>query len=371
MPTATGPTAIPVRSVTVRTAPFSANTWLDSQRISTPLAPFPRFSERRSSWRGPGSDVVWVHIGTEDPAVFGIGQARGGAVIAALLTEHLRDLLVGQDVREVARLTAELGRVAQPYAAGGAVAMATSAVDLALWDAAARAAGVPLYRMLGGSPGPLPYYLTAADASVDLPADLLPGAAYVKVPMPYGPADGPTNVARNVEVLAAVRERVPAEVPLAVDCFMSWDVPTAVAFARAAADLGLGWIEEPLAPDDLDGHQELRRAITPVRVASGEHAFGLRAGLDLLNTRSVDVLQTDVTWCGGLRIAQTLATVAGAHGVTFAPHASALQPWALHLLAATGPGCLAEIMVGLGPPAGVPAPSEGPGVGIDPGDAGF
>lgn len=300
-----------------------------------------------------------------------MGQARGGSVAAALVEDHLAPLLIGQDVREVQRLTAELTPASAPYAAGGAQSMATSALELALWDAAARAAGQPLFRLLGGTPGPLPYYLTAAHPEVELPARLLEDAACVKVPMPFGPADGIRSIPKNVEVLANLRDRVPADVPLAVDCFMSWDVPYAVAFARAAEALGLAWIEEPLAPDDVAGHRELRNAVTPVRVASGEHGFGLRAGLELVSGRAVDVLQTDITWCGGLSVALTLANVAAAHGVTFAPHASGIQPWAQHLLAACRPSGLAEILVGLDGNAAVPAPSTTPGVAIDPAAVGF
>ncbi|MHA4816151.1 enolase C-terminal domain-like protein [Streptomyces aculeolatus] len=362
-----------VTSVAVRTAPFSGGTWLDETRISTPMSPYPRYAERRSTWRGPGADLVWVCVRTDDPSVFGIGQTRGGAVVEALIKSHFLPLLEYQDPLAAADVAEQLRRAASPYAVGGTLEMAVSAVELAMWDLSARAWGAPLYRLLGGRPGPLPYYLTVphpdALKGVDLP--LLAGAGYVKVPMAYGPADGPARLADNLDRLAAIRALVPDDVPLAVDCFLSWDIPYTVRFAAEAARFGLGWVEEPLAPDDIEGHSELRARLGAVRVAAGEHAFGLNAGLRLLRGRSVDVLQPDVTWCGGIATTQTLAAVAQAQGVLFAPHAAASQPWALHLLAACGPQAIAEVILGLGNEAVPPQPGDGPGVGIDPASVGL
>lgn len=361
-----------ITDVKVRSVPFSKDTWLDESRISTPMAPYPVFAERRSSWRGPGGDLVWLYLGTDDPAVFGIGQTRGGRVVEAVL-DHLVPLLQHVDTGAPADVAEQLRRAAEPYAAGGAAAMAVSAVELALWDLAARDLGAPLCRLLGGRPGPLPYYVTAAHPSAldDVDDDLLAGAGYVKVPMAYGPADGPARRDDNVERLRAVRRRVPPHVPLAVDCFMSWDVPYAVRFAAATADLDLGWIEEPLPAHDLAGLTELRARLSPVLVAAGEHAFGLDHGLRLLDGRCVDVLQVDVTWCGGLGVARTLGVLAAHRGVTFAPHNAAMHPWALHLLSALGPGVLAEVLVGAGTPAAVPEVADAPGAGTDRQAAGF
>ncbi|WP_432876933.1 enolase C-terminal domain-like protein [Kribbella sp. CA-245084] len=347
---------------------------MDEQRVSSPMSWFAPYAERRSSWRGPGADLVWVWIETDQPDVFGIGQSRGGAVTAALIEQHLSTLLVGNNALEVIRRTEELRRATLPYAAGGIASMGVSACELALWDLNARSAGVPLVRLLGGSSTPLPFYLTAAgvEALDGIEESTLRAAELVKRPARFGPADGQDGFRANLNDLATLRERLPDGVGIAVDCFMSWDVPYAAEFAQAAAGFGLVWIEEPLPPNDLEGYAELRRRTSPVRIAGGEHVFGLRDGLRLIDGRCADVLQIDVTWCGGLRIAATLGAVAQDHGLRFAPHAAATQPWALHLLGAAGPGALAEIVVGLGT-GGVtrPAPGTTPGVGIEPASVGF
>lgn len=362
-----------IRDVAVRVVPFSSGTWLDESRVSTPMSWYPEFAERRSSWRGPGSDLVWVHVTTDDPAVFGIGQSRGGAVTAALIEHHFRELLIGADALQVQARTERLRRAALPYAMGGILAMGLSAVELALWDLTARAAGLPLFALLGGDDAALPYYLTCGAPEVlgDLDPAFVAGAATVKVPMQYGPADGRDGARRNLERVAQVRDRLPDGLGVSVDCFMSWDVPYATRFARDAAGLGLDWIEEPLMPDDAPGYAELRRRVHPVRIAGGEHLYSVRDALRFVDEGCVDVLQLDVTWCGGIAVAQAGGAAAVARGLVFAPHGAAMHPWAVHLLAAAGPGTLAEVLVGVDGAPAVPRPSTGPGVGIDPASVGF
>ncbi len=356
-----------ISNVVVTVAPFSSGTWLDESRVSTPMSRYPEFAERRSSWRGPGSDLVWVLVEADGGEVFGVGQSRGGAVTAALIEHHFRDLLLGRDPLELETRVEQLRRAALPYAAGGVLAMALSACELALWDLRARAAGVPLVTELGGNVHPLEHYLTcpAPELLDGIDAGLVATSATVKVPMQYGPADGPAGLRANLARLDDTRERVPDAVPLSVDCFMSWDLDYATAFLREAGDHSLGWIEEPLLPDDLAGYAELRRR-QPVPVAGGEHLFGLTEAERFLDADCVDVVQVDVTWCGGIGVARAVAALAAERGVTFAPHGAAMHAWAVHLLVSPGVEGLTEILVGLGGPAAVPSVGAGPGVGIDP-----
>lgn len=363
-----------ITQVQVRTAPFSTSTWLDERRISTPMSRWERFAERRSRWRGPGADVVWVVLRTEDDTVYGVGQARGGAVAAALIEEHLVPLLVGRPAEAIAERTAQLRLATLPYADGGIAAMAISAVELAMWDLAARAAGVPLVQLLGGAGEETPgHYLTVPDlGALDaVDAELLATAAAVKIPASHGPADGLRGRDAVLAQLRQVRERVPAHVPLAIDCFMSWDVEFALGVARAASELELAWIEEPLLPRDFEGYAELSRALGPVAVAGGEHLFGLQDAVEFVQRRCARLLQLDVTWCGGLTVAATAGRVAVAAGMTFAPHAAGLQPWATHLAWSFGPDVLVEVLLGVDGAGVLPRPGTEPGVGLTPEQVGL
>lgn len=361
-----------ITEVVTKVAPFSRGTWLDETRVSTPMSVFPRHTEKRSTWRGPGADLVWVLVRTDDPDVWGVGQSRGGVVTEALITGHLADLLQGQDPLARSERVEELRRATQPYAEGGIAAMGIGAVELALWDLAARAAGLPLVGMLGGAQGPLSHYLTVPhpDLLARLDPEAVRQARAIKVPARLGPADGPGAVAGVIADLERVREAVPEPIPLALDCFMSWDVGFTRQVARATDGLGLDWIEEPLHPLDLDGHRRLRDTVAP-RIASGEHIFSLRDGIRLIDEGCVDVAQFDVTWCGGLEVARTLGRHAVDAGLLFAPHAASLQPWALHLVSAFGPGVWLEVLVGVDGTASVPTLDDQPGVGLEPAELGL
>jgi L-rhamnonate dehydratase len=363
-----------ITQVVVHTAPFSTATWLDGRRIATPMSRWGRFAERRSSWRGPGADLVWVLLRTDDDEVYGIGQTRGGAVTAALIESHLGPLLVGEGVGAIADRTSQLRLAALPYADGGIGSMAVSAIELALWDLAARAVRAPLVSLLGGSrEEPPAHYLTVPDVDAldAVDPDLIASATAVKIPAAYGPVDGLRGRDGVVAQLREVREHVPDHVPLAIDCFMSWDVEFTLAVARAAESLELAWVEEPLLPRDLDGYSELSRALGPVALAGGEHLFGLQDAAAFVQRRCAQLLQVDVTWCGGLTVAATAGRLAVEAGMTFAPHAAGLQPWATHLVWSFGPDVLIEVLLRIDGAGEVPRPGAGPGVGLTPEQVGF
>lgn len=357
-------------SVQCAVRPFSRGTWLDEQRVASPMSVFPRFAASRSSWRGPGADLVTVLVRTSEDGLFGVGQTRGGTVVEALIRDLFAPMLLGAQAGEITARAEELRRASGPFARGAAASLAVSAIELALWDVAARAARQPLARLLGGSEdASLPTYVTcrAPEQLEALPDQVLAGLHVVKIGIPYGPADGPAGMRGNLDLLAAFRKRLPDTLPLAVDCFMGWDEAYTVAFATRAASLNLAWIEEPLPPEDVDGYARLRGRLGPIRLAAGEHLFGLAEGLRYLDVGCLDIIQPDVTWCGGIRVAATLAAVAQERGVVFAPHAGGIQPWATHLLAASGPNVLAEVLLGLGDPPALPVrPTSGVGAGVRP-----
>lgn len=360
-----------ITSVECAVRPFSRGSWLDDQKIASPMSVFPRFAASRSSWRGPGADLVTVLVRTSEDGLYGVGQTRGGTVVEAVIRDQFAPMLVGSEPGEITTRAEELRRAAGPFARGGVASLAVSAVELALWDAEARAAGQPLARVLGGNEdAKLPTYVTCrAPQQLDTVTrqSFTSLLAAVKVGIPYGPADGTEGLRGNLDLLRAFRDRIPDTVPLAVDCFMGWDEAYTVDFVRRAEPLNLAWVEEPLPPEDVDGYARLRGRLGAVRLAAGEHLFGLGEGLRFLDAGCVDIIQPDVTWCGGIRVAATLAAVAQERGVIFAPHAGGIQPWATHLLAASGPDVLAEVLLGLGDPPALPVrPAKSVGAGVSP-----
>jgi L-alanine-DL-glutamate epimerase-like enolase superfamily enzyme len=193
-----------------------------------------------------------------------------------LLESHFRRFLIGADPRDVNRIWDQLYRASLPYGRKGVTVAAISVVDLALLDLLGRLRDEPVYAMGGVTREWLSLYCTGPRPEVYKRQGFWGG----KVPLPHGPADGPAGLRHNVEFLAAHREAVGNDFPLMVDCYTSLDVGYAVELADALARLDIYWIEEPLSPDDVDGHRILKKRCPTTRWTTGEHEcsrFGFRA----------------------------------------------------------------------------------------------
>lgn len=344
-----------MRITDIRTyiAPPPRGSWLNEVRVSTPMSVYPEYAGKRGTWRGPNTQDVFVEVAT-DEGVTGLGITRGGAVVQAIIDKHLRALLLGKDPRNIERLWDQMYLATLAYGRKGAPIMAVSALDLALWDLLAKWMGQPLYRLLGGTVhDSLPCYATHPDSH----ALVREGFVGTKIPIAYGPADGRAGLTRNVERIAAVRDAVGPDIDIMIDCWMSWTVEYAVEFTRAASDLRIRWIEEPLPPDDLDGHVELRNrlSVLGVQVATGEHEYTRFGFRELIERGCADVLQPDVAWSGGITEIRRVAAMASAHGLPVIPHNGVLQPWAMHLMMATPNSPMAEYLVFYGPDDEAPA----------------
>jgi L-rhamnonate dehydratase len=121
---------------------------------------------------------------------------------------------------------------------------------------------------------------------------------------------------------------------------MKWTVPLTLDVARRIERHNVGWIEEPLSPDDLAGYEMLARDC-PVPIAGGEHEFTAAAFRELIQRRLHHVLQPDVCWCGGMTELVTIYRLAQEHGLRVCPHRGG-EPWGLHAIAALDNQPLAE-----------------------------
>jgi L-fuconate dehydratase len=121
--------------------------------------------------------------------------------------------------------------------------------------------------------------------------------------------------------LALVREAVGRETRIAIDANQAWSVDEAVTWVRGLRHHDLYWIEEPTAPDDVLGHAAIRRAIAPIRVATGEHAHNRILFKQLLQAEAVDVVQIDACRVAGLNENLAILLLAAKFGVPVCPHA--------------------------------------------------
>jgi L-alanine-DL-glutamate epimerase-like enolase superfamily enzyme len=286
----------------------------------------------------PGSILVEVET---DAGITGLGLGGGGWPGAYIANEFLAPLLLGEDTRDTERLWERMYRRTMRYGQAGIVLMAISGVDLALWDAKAKALEQPVYRLLGGRvQESLPVYATVR-APEWVAARHFDG---IKLGGPYGPADGAEGMARNEAYVAEVRERVGPDMEIMIDCASTWNVGYTLEMARRLASYRISFIEEPVPPHDVDGYARLRNTIGTTRIAGGEHAYTRYAARQLLERGAVDVLQPDIRWTGGLSEVCKIVDLAAAHDVPVMPHRGGMA-WSLHLMVAR-PNCpMAEGLV--------------------------
>jgi L-rhamnonate dehydratase len=200
------------------------------------------------------------------------------------------------------------------YGPGGVVQSALSGIDLALWDLAAQRRDVPVARLISTmAADEVETYATGPRP--DVYASL--GFVGAKVDLPWGLAAGVDGLARNVQFLGEWRHQLAPDFFLAVDCLMALEPEYVRELVAETAALELEWIEEPLLPWKLDELKRLRDLGSPI--ASGEHNTGAELHA-LVRRRAVDIVQPELTWCGGMTEALRIAAAAAAHDVSVVPH---------------------------------------------------
>ncbi|MDP9365311.1 MAG: mandelate racemase/muconate lactonizing protein [Chloroflexota bacterium] len=259
--------------------------------------------------------------------------------IAYIIDQQFRGLLVGKDPRATERLWDMMYREAV-HGRKGPTMIAISAIDCALWDLKGRWLGQPVYRLLGGPiRETVPAYASMLGYSLE-PDKVRQRAREVaeqgytatKWFPRHGPTDGRAGIAKNVELMATLREAVGPDVDVMLDAWMSWDVPYTVKLAERLVEYAPRWIEEPVMPDKVDACAEIRRR-SPVPTATGEHEY-TRWGLKgLMDARAADVLQPDTFWAGGISEMVKIAALASTYDVPVIPHGHSV-PANLHLTAA-------------------------------------
>ena len=300
--------------------------WVIDTQIANPMSGYPEFRDKRSSW---GIDVLGslvVELETVDGAV-GVATGHGGAAAAWLIQNHFARFLIGQDARNVNRIWDQLYRASLPYGRKGLTIMAISAVDLALWDLVGKVRQEPVYNLIGGLVrDEITFYGTgpAPDAIKNL------GFWGAKVPLPHSHFEGEAGLRRNVDYLSAQRALVGPDYPLMVDCYMSLTVPYAIRLAEACKHLNIYWWEEVLSPDDVEGFRQLKQAHPTIKWTTGEHEHSRYGFRRLIEERTLDIVQPDVMWVGGLTELLKIAAHASAYDVPVIPHGSG--PYSYHFI---------------------------------------
>jgi L-alanine-DL-glutamate epimerase-like enolase superfamily enzyme len=203
----------------------------------------------------------------------------------------------------------------------GVAAMAISAVDTALWDLKARLLELPLATLLGAVHDGVPVYGSGGFTSYSIQRLQAQLAGWVQDGIPRVKMKIGSRPGEDLVRVRAAREAIGSNAGLFVDANGAYSRKEALEFAERFATCGVGWFEEPVSSDDLEGLRLLRdRAPAGMDIAAGEYGYDPVYFRRMLEAGAVDVQQADATRCGGITGFLVVAALCEAHGVELSAH---------------------------------------------------
>src|SRR5260370_3087305 len=289
-----------------------------------------RITDIKTFLVGLGRNLVVVKVET-DQGIHGIGEAYscGPDRATEAVVSDFKDWLVGKDPRDIEYLWATMVNFSR-FPGGSVVNAAISGIEHALWDISGKAAGLPVYRLLGGKcrekvrvyqgvggaePGQLAANAQEAVAKY--------GYTAVKIsPHPPGMHAAPYNAMTRAAAARrdAVRMALGADRDIAVDIHAQFFEPSrALRVAKAIEPSQPLWLEEPIRPENIDALARLAAHVS-VPLASGEGNYTKFEVQRILHAQALDIIQPGICLCGGIMEMKKIAAMAEAHYVVVAPH---------------------------------------------------
>ena len=238
---------------------------------------------------------------------------------------YFAEWLEGEDPNNVEHLWARLYNQSR-FPGGSVVNAAISGIEHALWDIKGKALGKPVRELLG----PVQRTRVRAYASTLMPdteddvvrsvSQLIDRYGFTAVKLGWGPLGQDPD--HDVRLAKAARKAAGDNIDVLIDAGLGYgkDANTAIRVARELEQLGIFWLEEPFLPDELDAYAKLADTVD-INIAAGEEDTTLAGFRELAERGHVDVLQPDVTRCGGITELLRIAGYAQRHGKACVPHA--------------------------------------------------
>jgi L-rhamnonate dehydratase len=274
--------------------------------------------------------VIKIHT---DEGITGIGEVDSSpeavhalvmATSSHAIANSFHSLLVGEDPTDVERLWQKMYRGMNYIGRRGIALHALSGIDIALWDIKGKAAGKPISELLGGAVRDR----VRAYASMLMPdtteetaerVAALREDGFTAIKLGWGPLG--KDPKHDVRLAAAAKEAA-GDGDILIDAGHGYvaDAKTAIGVARELEQLGVYWLEEPFEPDEYEAYAELADAVD-IRVTAGEQDTTVWGFRELIERGHVDLVQPDVTRCGGITELIRIGALAREHGVETVPHA--------------------------------------------------
>jgi len=260
---------------------------------------------------------------TTDDGLVGWGEGLSGPT-ATLLHDGFASLLLGADPMQRNGLWERMyHQLYNAGLAGGYGGSAISAVDIALWDVAGKAAGLPVSALLGGKVrDKIAVYATGLYYTEGEFPDRLLDEARLYVELGFQGMKtkvGGLSVREDVERVAAIREVIGPDIFLMVDANQAYNATTAIRIGREMDNLEVFWFEEPVGAKDVEGYLQVKNAL-PLAIAGGENLRTRYEAKDFIGRRAVDIVQPDVVIVGGVTELHRVAQMANSFGILCNPH---------------------------------------------------
>ena len=300
--------------------------------------------ERAETVRQGGYRQTLLVKVTTDQGVVGWGESHAvmtPRVVQTALTDLFKPILVGQDARQIEALWEKMYSTQRLRGYGtGYFTRAMAGVDVALWDIVGKAAGMPVYQLLGGKfRDRIPTYVGLGGDSPEAAREAAErnverGWTTMKMSL----AKGRGRASRDVNRAIAAAEVLEGKGHLLIDSLAGYTLHEAMEVGRRIDALpALGWWEDVLMPEDMDGYARLADALD-VAICAGEQYSNRFQFRDLFHQRAVDIINPDTARIG-ITETKRIAIMADAHNVLWSPHSSmGSAPYrasAIHLCAAT------------------------------------
>ena len=249
-----------------------------------------------------GRGQLFVRIYT-DEGVEGLGMTYSSPGVKDVVENALMQILIGRDPMDTEKIWNDMLWKVRSYGRKGVALCAISAVDIALWDLKAKFLNLPLYKLLGAYTNSVPVYgsggwtnLTKSELIQEMTDYVESGIPRVK--MKVGKNFG--NCEReDIERVEAVRDAIGYDIALYIDANNGYRKKQAIYMAKEFEQFQVGWLEEPLIPDDVDGMSEIARSTT-IPIASGKLEYTKYGFKELIYRGGADIVQPDAGRVGGV-----------------------------------------------------------------------
>ena len=279
-----------------------------------------------------GRNFLFVRLST-NTGLTGIGEATlewQEKAVQTLLHDWVEGQVLGRDPFDIEAVVG--GMIRDQYQGGATVMTAISGTEIAMWDLIGKACQQPVYQLLGGRcHANIPSYANAWFAGAKTPEDYAQRARDVVARGfralkfdPFGVAWKELTAEEHetaVTLVGRVRDAVGPDVKMMIEFHGRLSLPSAVETIREMEEFNPTWCEEPVAPESVELLAKVKNQVGS-RISAGERLYTLAEFDRLLTLGAVDVVQPDITHCGGILAAKKIAAMAAVKDVQIAPHTS-------------------------------------------------